>query len=80
MSFSGVLFGVGFLVAWLGAIMVYLSLRKEKIEVEHSKIGFLSKTVKKINDSRKLILFALTIGVIITSIIFVATFAGIIKW
>ena len=80
MSFSGVLFSVGFLVAWLGAIMVYLSLRRERIEIEHSKIGFISKTVKKINESRKLIVFALTIGFIIIGIIFVAAFTGIIKW
>jgi ABC-type transport system involved in cytochrome c biogenesis permease subunit len=80
MSFSGVLFGVGFLIAWLGAIMVYLSLRKEKIETEHAKFGFLNRTLHRINESRKLIRFVIAIGFIITGIIFAATIVGIIKW
>jgi len=80
MSFSGVIFSIGFLVAWLGAIMVYLSLRREKIETEHSRFGFLNKSIKKINESRKLIRFVIMIGFIVTGIIFAATLVGVIKW
>ena len=53
MSSSIVIIGVGFLIAWLGAIMIYLSLRAEPTDLNRRRLGFLGRSFTKANESKK---------------------------
>jgi len=72
--------GLGFMIAWLGVIMVYLSLRTEPAELDKRHLGFLSKPFAKANESRKIIKFFIAIGIIVTAILYAAAFVGVIAW
>ncbi|HIH88764.1 TPA: hypothetical protein HA344_06105 [Candidatus Bathyarchaeota archaeon] len=80
MSTSIAVIGVGFLVAWLGVIMVYLSLRTDPAELEKRHLGFLNKPFAKANESRKLIKFMIIIGIAVTAALYAASWAGLIAW
>jgi hypothetical protein len=79
-SASIVVIGVGFLVAWLGVIMVYLSLRTDPAELEKRHLGFLNKPFAKANESRKLIKFMIIIGIAVTAALYAAAWVGLIAW
>jgi hypothetical protein len=72
--------GVGFLIAWLGVIMVYLSLRAEPAELEKRHLGFLSKPFAKAHESRKMIKLFIIIGITVTLLLYAAALLGVIAW
>jgi len=79
-SASLAVMGVGFLIAWLGVIMVYMSLQAEPEELEKRHLGFLSKPFAKANESRKVIKFFIVIGITTTAIIYFAALLGVLAW
>jgi hypothetical protein len=79
-SASLAVMGVGFLIAWLGVIMVYLSLQAEPAELEKRHLGFLSKPFAKANESRRIIKIFIVIGIIVTALLYAASFVGLIAW
>ena len=80
MSTVLVVIGVGFIIAWLGAIMVYLSLRTDPTEFSKWGLGFLNKPIAKAYDSRRFIKFFVVVGILITTILYAASWAGLIAW
>ena len=80
MSTSIVLIGVGFIIAWLGAIMVYLSLRADMTELNKKGFGFLNKPFTKAKESRRFIKFFIIVGIIVTAILYAASWIGLIAW
>jgi len=68
------------LVAWLGVIMIYLSLRADPAELEKRHLGFLNKPFAKANESRKLIKFMIIIGITVTAVLYAAAWVGLIAW
>jgi hypothetical protein len=79
-STSIAVIGLGFIIAWLGVIMVYLSLRDDPSELDKRGLGFLSRPFAKANESRKLIKFFIIIGIAITAILYAASWVGLIAW
>jgi hypothetical protein len=79
-STSIAVIGLGFIIAWLGVIMVYLSLRDDPSELDKRGFGFLSRPFAKANESRKLIKFFIIIGIAITAILYAASWVGLIAW
>jgi hypothetical protein len=79
-STSIAVIGLGFIIAWLGVIMVYLSLRADLSELDKRGLGFLSRPFAKANESRKLIKFFIIIGIAITAILYAASWVGLIAW
>lgn len=80
MSTSVAVIGVGFIIAWLGVIMVYLSLRTNPTELDKRGLGFLNKPLAKANESRKLIKFFIVVGILVTAILYAASWVGLIAW
>ncbi|MCX6647866.1 MAG: hypothetical protein NTV61_00525 [Candidatus Bathyarchaeota archaeon] len=80
MSTSVAVIGVGFIIAWLGVIMVYLSLRADPAELDRRGLGFLSRPLAKASESKKLIKFFIIIGIAITAILYTASWVGLIAW
>ena len=80
MNSSIAMIGVGFLIAWLGVIMVYLSLRSEPADLDRRHLGFLNGPIAKVNESRKAIKFIIIIGVLVTAVLYVASWVGLIAW
>jgi hypothetical protein len=72
--------GVGFLIAWLGVIMVYLSLRAEPTDLDRRHLGFLNEPIAKMNESRKAIKFLIVVGVLVTAVLYAASWVGLIAW
>lgn len=72
--------GVGFLIAWLGVIMVYLSLRAEPVDLDRRHLGFLNGPIAKVNESRKAIKLLIVIGILVTAILYAASWVGLIAW
>jgi hypothetical protein len=71
---------VGFVIAWLGVIMLYLSLRTDPTELDKMHLGFLSKPFAKANESKKKIKILIIIGITVTAILYVASWMGLIAW
>ena len=80
MSTSVAVIGVGFIIAWLGVIMVYLSLRTNPTELDKRNLGFLNRPFAKANESRKLIKFFIVVGILVTAILYAASWVGLIAW
>ena len=80
MSTSVAVIGVGFIIAWLGVIMVYLSLRTNPTELDKRGLGFLNKPLAKANESKKLIKFFIIVGIVVTAILYAASWVGLIAW
>lgn len=80
MSTSIVVIGLGFIMAWLGVIMIYLSLRADRSELDKRGLGFISGPFAKANESRRLIKFFIIIGMAITVILYAASWMGLIAW
>lgn len=80
MSTSIVVIGLGFIMAWLGVIMIYLSLRADRSELDKRGLGFISGPLAKANESRRLIKFFIIIGMAITVILYAASWMGLIAW
>ena len=72
--------GVGFLIAWLGVIMVYLSLRAEPVDLDRRHLGFLSGPITKMNESRRAIKFLIVVGILVTAVLYAASWVGLIAW
>ena len=77
---SVAIIGVGFLIAWLGVIMIYLSLRAEPEELKRRGLGFLSGPLAKAQASRKMIKFVIVVGLVVTAGLYVASWMGLIAW
>ena len=71
---------VGFLIAWLGVIMVYLSLRTDPAELDKMHLGFLSKPFVRAKESKKKIKILIIIGITVTVILYAASWMGLIAW
>ena len=80
MNSSIAMIGVGFLIAWLGVIMVYLSLRAEPTDLDRRHLGFLNEPIAKMNESRKAIKFLIIVGVLVTAVLYAASWVGLIAW
>ena len=80
MSTSVAVIWVGFLIAWLGVIMVYLSLRADPTELDKRGLGFLNRHLAKANESKKFIKFFIVVGIIVTAILYAASWTGLIAW
>ena len=80
MTSSIAMIGVGFLIAWLGVIMVYLSLRSEPTDLDRRHLGFLNASITKMNESRKAIKFLIIVGVLVTAALYAASWVGLIAW
>jgi len=80
MNFSLAIFSVGFLTAILGALMVYLSLRRGSEDLTYVRFGFLIKPLEKVQESRRLIKFVFFLGVVVTLTLFLGTLMGYLKW
>ncbi len=80
MNSSIAMIGVGFLIAWLGVIMVYLSLRVEPTDLDRRHLGFLNEPIAKMNKSRKAIKFLIVVGVLVTAVLYAASWVGLIAW
>ncbi len=72
--------GVGFLIAWLGVIMVYLSLRAEPIDLDRRHLGFLNGPIAKVSESRRAIKFLIVVGILVTAVLYAASWVGLIAW
>jgi len=79
-SSSVAIIGVGFLIAWLGVIMIYLSLRAEPEELRRRGLGFLSGSLAQAHESRRLIKFVIIVGLVVTAGLYVASWMGLIAW
>jgi uncharacterized membrane protein YciS (DUF1049 family) len=79
-SSSIALIGVGFLIAWLGVIMVYLSLRVEPVDLYRRHLGFLNAPIAKVNESRRAIKFLIVVGILVTAALYAASWVGLIAW
>ncbi len=77
---SVAIIGVGFLIAWLGVIMIYLSLRAEPEELRRRGLGFLSGPLAKAHESRRLIKFIIVVGIVVTAGLYLASWMGLIAW
>jgi multisubunit Na+/H+ antiporter MnhB subunit len=71
---------VGFVIAWLGVIMLYLSFRTDPTELAKMHLGFLSKPFSKANESKKKIKILIIIGITVTAILYAASWMGLIAW
>lgn len=71
---------LGFLIAWLGVIMVYMSLRTDPVELDRRRLGFLSKPFAKAKESSKKIKILIIIGIAVTTILYAAAWTGLIAW
>jgi hypothetical protein len=71
---------VGFLIAWLGVIMLYLSLRTDPTELNKMHLGFLNKPFAKANESKKKIKILIIIGIMVTAILYAASWVRLIAW
>jgi uncharacterized membrane protein len=80
MNFSLAIFSVGFLTAILGALMVYLSLRRGSEDLTYVRFGFLIKPLEKAQESKRLVKFVFFLGVVVTLTLFVGTLMGYLKW
>ena len=80
MNYSIATIIVGFLIAWLGVVLVFLSLRADPSELNRMHLGFLSKPFAKANDSRKKIKILIIIGITVTAILYAASWMGLIAW
>ncbi len=60
--------------------MVYLSLRRSTEDLTYARFGFLIKPLEKVQESKRLIKFIFSIGVIVTLTLFVGTLMGYLKW
>jgi len=60
--------------------MVYLSLRTNPTELDKRGLGFLNKPLAKANESRKLIKFFIVVGILVTAILYAASWVGLIAW
>jgi len=80
LEFSLALFSVGFLTTVLGSIMLYLSLRKGTEDRYASRFGLISRSLERIQESRRTVtlIFFLAAGVTLT--LYLATLAGWIRW
>ncbi len=72
--------GVGFIIAWLGVVMVYMSLRADPDELAKRNLGFLSKPFAKAKESRRMIKFIIIIGMFVTVLLYSASWLGVIAW
>jgi hypothetical protein len=79
-SSSIAMIGVGFLTAWLGVIMVYLSLRAEPADLDRRHLGFLNGPIAKVNEGRKAIKFLIVVGILVTAVLYAASWVGLIAW
>jgi hypothetical protein len=79
-SSSIILTGIGFLIAWLGVIMVYLSLRVEPADLNRRHMGFLGRPFVTMNESRKAIKLLIVIGILVTAALYAASWVGLIAW
>lgn len=77
---SVAIIGIGFLIAWLGVIMIYLSLRAEPEELRRRGLGFLSGPLAKAQESRRLIKFIIVVGIVVTAGLYLASWMGLIAW
>ena len=72
--------GLGFFIAWLGVVMIYLSLRTDPTELEKRHLGFLAKPFARANASRRMIKFIIIVGILVTGILYTASWMGLIAW
>ena len=79
-DFSLAVFSVGFLTSVLGAMMVYISLRRGRDETTHSEISIIAKPLEKVRDSKRLVKFMFLLGSAVTLIIATATLLGLWSW
>jgi hypothetical protein len=75
-----IILGVGFSIAWLGVIMVFLSLKTEPAELQRRGLGFLVGPFAKSMESRRLIKFVIILGITITTVLYIAAWMGLIAW
>ncbi len=80
MDSSIAVIGLGFIIAWLGVVMVFLSLRADPVELERRHLGFLAKPFAKANASRRLIKLFIVVGIIVTGMLYAASWLGLIRW
>lgn len=80
MDSSIAVIGLGFIIAWLGVVMVYMSLRSDPTELEKRHLGFLNKPFAKANESRRIIKLFIIVGILVTFALYVASFVGLIAW
>ena len=80
MNTSIAVIGVGFIIAWLGVIMIFLSLRTDPTELDKRHFGFLSKPFAKANESRRAIKFLIVVGIVVTATLYAASWIGLIAW
>ncbi len=79
MDFSLTVFSVGFLTSVLGALMVYISLRRGRDE-SHGYTGFLSTQLDRIRDSKRMVKFIFFLGTAVTFILVTVTLMGLLGW
>jgi hypothetical protein len=72
--------GLGFIIAWLGVVMVFMSLRADPAELERRHLGFLAKPFAKANASRRIIKLFIFVGIIVTGMLYAASWLGWIRW
>lgn len=75
-----IILGVGFSIAWLGVIMVFLSLKTERAELQRRGLGFLAGPFAKATESRRLIKFVIIVGITVTMVLYAAAWAGLVAW
>ena len=80
MNSSIVIIGVGFLLAWLGVIMIYLSLRADQTDLNRRHLGFLGRSFAKANESKKAIKLLIVVGILVTAALYAASWVGWIAW
>ena len=80
MDSSIAVIGLGFIIAWLGVVMVYMSLRADPAELEKRHLGFLSKPLAKANESRRIIKLFIIVGMLVTLALYAASWVGLIAW
>ena len=80
MDYSSTVFAAGFIIASLGAIMVYLSLRSDPSEIQRRGFKFLDTTISKASESRKLIKFTVIIAIIVIGVLYITSRLNLIAW
>ncbi len=80
MESSIAVIGLGFIIAWLGVVMIFMSLRADPAELERRHLGFLAKPFAKANASRRIIKLFIIVGILVTGFLYVASWMGWLPW
>ncbi len=60
-------------MALIGVVMVYLSLKSDKFEIHIHSSRLMDETIRRANDSKKLIKFTVIIALLIIGVLYITS-------